>query len=382
MRSLISGFLLVCVVMFSSSLVAQIPTDTLTEREAELLRKKLDRELKKSTKTSSFRVFPAIYYTPETNLALGAVGMYAFKVSPKDTNLAYSRIMPSAIYTLNKQLLLSAKFEINLTTNWVATGQIGYYLYPYFFAGVGNDVDIDYREWYDAEYPLIELSLYRKMISPKFSVGPKMRFQNTTIQSVEDSGLLDIGNVTGAQGSAQTALGIGAKYDSRDYLLSPTKGWFVQGSSLWGDESLGGSYYDQFLLLDIRKYFPLFEKDVFALQVYSELHTGDVPFNLMAQLGGQNQMRGYRQGVYRDKQMMVYQAEYRSRLFFKYFGFAVFGSVGGIGTDFEEVNANYRYTYGAGLRISMIPEKRVFLRVDYGMGNGTNGLYIAIGEAF
>jgi hypothetical protein len=37
---------------------------------------------------------------------------------------------------------------------------------------------------------------------------------------------------------------------------------------------------------------------------------------------------------------------------------------------------------GAGIRFAWNPEERVNLRLDYGWGNNTSGLYITVTEAF
>ena len=48
-----------------------------------------------------------------------------------------------------------------------------------------------------------------------------------------------------------------------------------------------------------------------ALQAYAFINNGDVPLRSLASLGGANSMRGYYDGRYRDKDQIVFQAEYR-----------------------------------------------------------------------
>jgi outer membrane protein assembly factor BamA len=224
--------------------------------------------------------------------------------------------------------------------------------------------------------------VYRNVFSNSLSVGVRYDFQKSDVNPI-NQGLLDVGGYNGAHGSTQSSLGIGGRYDSRDYKLSATKGWYIDASGMWAEDWIGATYSDQFLVLDVRKYIPVSaKKDIIAVQVYSELHSGDVPFNLMSLLGGSERMRGYREGIYRDKQMLVYQLEYRSRIYFKYFAFALFANMGGIGNDFQEVNANYRYTVGGGLRYTPMPKERMFFRFDYAVGDHSQGFYIALGEAF
>lgn len=371
------GVFLLC---FHSSM-AQVHTDTLTQEESLALKKYLDQELKKSQRQSSFKVMPSIYYTPETDFAFGAVGIFQFKIKKGDSLLRQSQLVPSIIFTLNDQLLSQVQFDLYWNTHWSSRGRVGYMIYPYFYSGIGNAHDGEYKEWYDAKFPVFEADLYRK-VSKHLAFGVHYNFQNTKITSSPDS-LIGVGNVPGETGSTLSSVGIGFNWITRNHALSATQGWYVNGSAHWADKAFGGSYSDTYLKIDIRKYIPIFKKrDVLALQLFTENHFGEVPFNLMALLGGSEQMRGYRQGIYRDRQMVVYQAEYRSRLYFKYFGFVLFGNLGGVGDKLAEVNENYRYTLGAGLRYAPIPDERYFFRLDYGVGTGTQGLYISVGEAF
>lgn len=361
---------------------AQVFTDTLSVEESEMLQKHLDKELKRAQRKYTFQLLPIIYYTPETRMAFGAGGILRFKFDLKDSLLPVSRVTPTFVYTLNEQVLAQVGFDLHVNRKWRVFGDMGYFVYPYFFAGVGNNHNGESLEWYDATYPKLNLNVYRHVISDSISVGLRYDLQNSKITPV-DGGELELGEYPGVNGSVQSSIGFGFLYDSRDYQLSATKGWFADLSVMWADEWSGSSYNDQFIKLDIRKYLPIFSnKDVVALQFYSELHNGNVPFNLMSLLGGSERMRGYREGVFRDRQMLIYQVEYRSRLFFKYFGLAAFANLGGIGSNLEDVNANYRYTLGGGIRIAPVPTERYFIRLDYGVGHDTQGFYIAVGEAF
>ena len=379
LRFFLFGFI---VFMFSMNAKAQVITDTLTQEEAEDLRDRLDKQLKRSNRNLRFQFLPIIYFTPETKLALGASGIFSFKFDVNDSTLLRSQITPSFVYTFNKQMLAQVGYNLNINRNWLLKGRLGYFIYPYFFSGTGNDHDGKYKEWYDAEFPIVSLKLFRKVYKNSVSIGMLYDFQRTNISSISDS-LLKENSVNGAQGSTQSALGGSIVYDNRDFKLSSTSGWYGNVSLQFTDENLGASYQDQTIIFDLRKYISVSsKKDVLALQVYSETHQGDVPFNLMSMLGGSRLMRGYQQGVYRDRQMMVWQAEFRSRLLFKYFGFVLFGNYGAIGDKLEDLNNNYRYTYGVGLRFTPIPKDRYFIRFDYGRGKDTQGFYFAVGEAF
>ncbi|MFT4754938.1 MAG: outer membrane protein assembly factor BamA [Salibacteraceae bacterium] len=385
MKLWVKTFFIVCSLQFfgPTFTYAQVFTDTLSEAEAADIQKRIDKGLKQLDRKYTLQVLPLIYYTPETRMAFGAMSIVRFKFKYADSLLKVSNITPSFVYTQNEQMLAQVNFDLYTNKKWRFFGNAGYFIYPYFFNGVGNTLAADEVEWYDATYPKINLNVYRKLWSDSVSVGVKYAYQNSKITPLSNQ-VLDTGNYEGANGSVQSSIGVGVRYDSRSHLLSATSGWLADVSVNWTDEWSGATYKDQFILADIRTYIPVFKKkDIIALQVYTELHTGKVPFNLMSLLGGSEHMRGYREGEYRDRQMWVYQVEYRTRLFFKFVGLAAFVNMGGIGNDFEDVNQNYRFTYGGGLRIAPVPNERYFIRLDYGVNETSQGLfYIAIGEAF
>lgn len=370
------------VFVFLPEINAQVHTDTLSKEEVVQLQRQLERELRRANRKYRVQFLPILYYTPETRLAFGAGANVLFKFDYSDTLLPVSKVTPSFIYSQNQQLIANVGFDLYSNQFWRIYGDLGYYVYPYFFSGVGNGHDGQFLEWYDSDYPKLNFNVYRNLFNDSLSVGLLYDYQKTTVNP-QSGGLLEEGGYPGSEGSLQSGIGIGFRYDSRDFLLSATQGWFADFSWMWIDSWIGADYKDQFVTIDVRKYFPFAQKkDVMAFQVYSEMHFGDVPFNLMALLGGPERMRGYRQGIYRDRSMMVYQIEYRSRLFWKHFGVVAFANVGGIGDDFIEANSYPRFTFGGGLRIAVLPEERYFIRLDYGVGESTQGFYIAIGEAF
>ncbi len=119
-----------------------------------------------------------------------------------------------------------------------------------------------------------------------------------------------------------------------------------------------------------------------AFQGYGFLTVGDVPFNELAQMGGDMIMRGYFQGSYRDKNLLAFQSEYRLQVL-KRWGIVGFAGAGGISNamgDFELKNV--MPSYGGGLRFKINRKENVNLRMDYGFGNGQQNIYFFIAEAF
>mgnify|MGYP001586793466 CR=1 FL=1 len=109
---------------------------------------------------------------------------------------------------------------------------------------------------------------------------------------------------------------------------------------------------------------------------------GDVPFFQLPQIGGTSRLRGYPLGKYRDKHLIIAQAEFRFPIVWRFKG-VVFGGGGTVFGSAGE-SAKLRPNAGAGLRFEFDRRQKLHLRVDHGVGSGegNSGVYITLGEAF
>jgi hypothetical protein len=135
--------------------------------------------------------------------------------------------------------------------------------------------------------------------------------------------------------------------------------------------------------LDLRNYFAVAPDKVIATNLYMSVAGGDTPFYKLPGLGGQNRMRGYYEGRFRDDFYATLQAEYRQYFWWR-LGFVVFGGLGQVAPEVIKFNSNeFKYSFGAGLRLLFNKTEKVNLRVDLGFGdNGDSGIYFGLEEAF
>lgn len=352
---------------------------TVTPKEIAKLERRMSRSEKRQANNISWRFQPLITYAPETDWGFGGLATHQFSWHKYDTVTPLSTVQYYAMYTLNEQVLISANFNLNPSIKWRFTGELGYNIYPYFFAGIGNDHNGKYWEWYDAQYPLFKLSVYRNIKQSAWYAVGELYTQHTIISNTVDGGLLASTQPAGYNGSVQLQPSIGAQFNTRNFQTSATKGWYAQatiGTNLT-------DYTNNTAEVDVRKYFALgANQSVIAVQIYGVFNSEQVPFNLLPQLGGNRLMRGYRQGVYRDQQMIVYQLAYRSRLVWELLSFSAFANMGSVASNWWQLHENYRYTYGSGVRLAVDVEKRQFIRFDFAFNKEFNGFYFAIGEAF
>lgn len=150
------------------------------------------------------------------------------------------------------------------------------------------------------------------------------------------------------------------------------------------NEALGSDYTFTRFFLDLRAYFEPIRTHALAVQGFTNLMSGNVPFHMLSvlgQVGEQNLMRGYYMGRFRDNNISVLQTEYRMSVWWR-FGLAVFAAAGEVSHTVNGFNLNQlKYTYGAGIRYQIDTKEKINLRLDFGFGKNASGFYLTIGEA-
>jgi outer membrane translocation and assembly module TamA len=175
--------------------------------------------------------------------------------------------------------------------------------------------------------------------------------------------------------------------DNRHNVLNVRDGFFSELAFLHCSPSWGSTFKFSSVNSDTRFFKPIGKNNVFAAQLIGQFNSGDVPFNQLAQLGGENIMRGYYYGRYRDNHQLATQIEYRMLpiplRFTNRIGAAVFA---GTGTVFSQMNdlalSTLHFSGGAGLRFLLFPKKDIWTRLDYAITREGGGFYLFIGEAF
>jgi outer membrane protein assembly factor BamA len=330
-------------------------------------------------------ISPFAFYMPETDIVIGA-GIKRFYNFGKlnDSLTRVSNITGSFQYSLNGQYLLRSQYQIFTNhEKYYITGYLGYSRFPLVYYGIGNDIDMSKNETVSFNYFKFDNVAYRKIGKNSFA-GLGWRYFNMFNVKSKLNGMLESGKIEGSMGSKVSGLNISYLFDSRDNILTPSKGSYAQLIYSIHGGVTGSTHTFNRWQFDARTYFKPFAKrqDVLAFQGYGILSVGDVPFNELAQMGGEMIMRGYYQGSYRDKNLLAVQAEYRLQLLKRWgiVGFAGVGSINDAMNHFDLNNA--KPSYGGGLRFKINRKENVNVRVDYGFGNGQQNIYFFIAEAF
>jgi len=219
-------------------------------------------------------------------------------------------------------------------------------------------------------------------VRPNLYLGPRIAYAHSEIIEREADGLLAGDTVPGHQGGNLVGVGAVANWDSRDDHFFPLNGNLWELSSTWYGSALGSDYYYWAMNLDLRHYWQVGEDQVVAFRGLTHLIDGSPPFQRYSLLGGMESMRGYYEGRYRDKHLIVFQTEYRRPLW-RRLGVVFFGGVGDVADEIGRfTTGDLKLSLGWGLRFQMTPDEKINLRLDIGYGKDSSGMYITMNEAF
>ena len=333
-------------------------------------------------KKNKFSGFPVVYYAPETKVAVGVFGAYTF-YNKNDSNQKYpSQIQIGAAYTFNKQLLIYFPFRIYTKhSNFTAYGEAGYYKYSYFFYGIGNNQAIDYKELYKVNFPRIRINLLKK-IGPNLLMGVRYWLEDYKIKETEPGKQLASDTIAGIKNNLISGFGPVFNFDSRDNIIYPLKGLFIDAGIQFYGSVTGSNYRYNRYTVDASLFISNKKKSVYAFNLLGDFLAGDrVPFNQLALIGGNKKMRGYYEGRYRDKNLIALAAEFRFQIY-KRFGAVTFANAGAVNEQLKNIFSQIRTSVGVGGRYALNKSEKLNIRLDVAFGKNTSGIYFTIGEAF
>jgi hypothetical protein len=339
-----------------------------------------DTAIKKTPK--NLLAFPFIVRSDETNWGIGGITARFFKPGKKDTTVRTSDANILGLYTLRQQLILVLSSTIYFPReDHIARFQASYSYYPDDFWGLGDHTSYTAKEGFSQKQYFFNPQ-FLKRVHKNMYLGVTYEYQHTGPVSYTPGGLFDQENITGRYGGNTSGIGPILSWDTRNNAYSPDHGGFAEIQYVYFRQFEGSDFNFTVLSIDLRKFFKLSEKSVFAVQGLAGLTFGNTPFRKLEELGGTDMMRGYYGGRYTDKCLMAYQAEYRRFLFWRIgmVAFAATGEVGSTPTAFTL--SGLHYTGGGGLRFALSKEEKLNLRIDYGMAVHSNAFTVQLREAF
>jgi hypothetical protein len=325
--------------------------------------------------------YPYIFYSPETEFAIGGALIFSMRTDV-DPNTKASNAMLSGYYSEKGSYDLFLNPEVFLVgEKYYITASIDYYRFVDKFWGIGdNTPDIDSAGYVrNALWTNIEadVSIYGAL-----KLGVNYDLNYTSAIDKQSNPYLLAGDLTGTEGGVSSGVGLVLFVDTRNNAFSPSEGGSYKLSMLNAAPYFGSKFTFTRWILDARHYTALSKSIVLALQVYGSIVAGTPPFYMFPALGGDNIMRGYYEGRYRDKIYWAAQAEFRVRLTNRW-GFVAFAGAGDVSGDFPGFRlADIKPSFGLGVRFMLDTDELLNVRADFARGRDTDGLYFNAKEAF
>lgn len=335
-----------------------------------------------------FLVYPTLGYAPETSWEFGLSSLFVY-YAKKDTTNRLSQVKGWSFITLEKQYGFWFNNAIYSHENkWFFLGRARYQHFPLLYYGIGPNTDRHEDALVDANYLLIKERILRQ-VKGSLYVGAEIDFQGLYKVDFDTSGAESpLDYPLGHEGSQNFSAGLGIVYDNLHNALNARHGVFSELSFLHSNTAWGSDYTFTSIFTDNRLYHPVNKRDVLAVQAYGQFTFGDVPFNQLALLGGEELMRGYYTGRFRDNNYIASQVEYRFLPFtdkkpFSRIGGALFMGAGTVFSDTDPLKLNqFVLAGGGGVRFLIFKEKDIYTRFDVAFTKEGPGYYVFIGEAF
>lgn len=358
----------------------QIPTDSIIRNN---LFHRIYRYLQQSNevrndKKFDFSIIGGPHFSRDTKLGLGIVASGLYRLDRTDPALSPSNISLYGDITTTGFYLLGIDGNTIFPRDLYRLDVNMYFfsfLSQYWGIGYENGKRNDGYTRYKRKEMQIKLDFYRK-IAPNTFIGITGMYRRVNGKDFKDIRFLE------GERNKVSSLGGGVilTYDSQDFIPNPYKGTYAKIEHTFFPKFPGNGYSFQRTDLQIRHYDRLWKGAVLAYDFSGTFNSGNIPWSMVALLGGPYRMRGYYEGQYRDNNLIEAQIELRQKVY-KRHGVVVWGGAGNVFPKFNKFR--WRETlpsYGFGYRWEF--KNRVNIRLDYGIGKGQSSFYFNINEAF
>ncbi|MEZ9821834.1 BamA/TamA family outer membrane protein [Shewanella sp. 10N.286.45.A1] len=330
---------------------------------------------------------PTAYYTPEKKFGVGLLMVGLYKTDGAKADEQPSSLVLNSFVSMNN----SYGVEVENMTFFNGGKQrllLGLELHNeasvYYGQGIEDgNVDANHHEFEEQVYSFKPRWMSEVADNYFLGVGADLTYASADKLELVETGL-PVDADTTLPSNFSSGVVVTSTYDSRDYRLNATKGWLFQmDAGLYQNSKYSAfSTYN----LELANYIDLSSTSLLssapgliAWQVQGKFTDGDVPWNMLPDLGGSSAMRGYIKGRYRDKQMMMGQVEYRLPIFQRY-GMVFWGGVGSVASKVSDLNEELMTSYGTGFRFKI--KDNINLRLDIGVGENETNFYLNVNEVF
>lgn len=326
-----------------------------------------------------FLAIPILFYGEETNWGGGVSAGYYFT---KEGKGKASNIQGNLVYTLKNQasITILPKFYTE-NRDFFYSGHLKADYYPDKFFGIGRNTPDSLEENYISKD--VSLLIQRqRVLFDAIMVGIQGQLSYYEVDDMEKGEELIKETINGTKPFFTSGLGLLATWDTRDNFFYPSDGEFYKASLMINSKIFGSQLEFSKLTIDLRNYYPIIGRHLFSLQIYGDFAWGKVPFQYLPAVGGNDILRGYYKGRYRDNNLIAAQIEYRFPIY-RWLKGSMFGSAGDVSNEIDDMRLKeVRVSYGFGLRARVNPAN-VHLRFDVGFTpDNKPAFYFTANEAF
>lgn len=335
-----------------------------------------------SRKNIDWGVLPGPFFTPELGLGLGVAFVGLYRPDKQDLESQISTASISGFLSSNGAFGFGLDnysfFEANrwrLFINGLIENK------PTYFWGTGFSSgrnDRGKQAYTSQELSLRPILYYRVATDTYFGAG--WSFSSGHAKSIEDKWKGTFSQAEDGPSALSSGATAAFTYDSRDFVPNPSRGQVLTVTYTYFSTALGGDTNFSSVENQYSLYHRLNEKSVLAWDLHGRFTHGDVPWNMLSNLGNSRRMRGYYEGRYRDRDVVDTQLEYRRKLSWRH-GVVAWLGTGTMSQHSEDLGkSSWLPSVGVGYRFEFKP--RMNVRLDYGVGKSSSGFYFQVGEAF
>lgn len=332
------------------------------------------------SKKIDFGIIGGPFYSSATGVGIGLMASGIYRTDRSDESLPLSNMSIFANISTTGMMTVGAKgTNIFPHERYKLDYNLSFYTFPSKIWGIGYDAANNKAN--EQKYSRIKFEAKPRFLFRVFEnayVGPVVNFQYVKMTSLKDEVIALVG--TDETNFMSLGAGLSLNYDSRDVVTNASRGWLFQLDQLFMPAFLGNDHKYIMTDLTVCTYKRAWKGAIIAGELHSQLNFQDVPWPMMAYVGGPFRMRGYYEGRYRDKSIVEMQLELRQHIWRRN-GIAVWVAAANVFPEFDQMR--WRKTLlncGVGYRWAF--KENVNVRFDIGATKNGIGFAFNVNEAF
>lgn len=334
----------------------------------------------KPNKKIDFGIIGGPHYASDTGVGLGLVASALYSTDRSDSTLELSNASLYSDVSSKGFLMIGLRGNTFLPRKRY---RLDYRLYVYTFPSYlwGFSYPESDNDDNKSKYSRTKFEVMARFLMPlnRYSyLGPIARYQYVHAYKLKDHApeLLGGRPLT----VSDVSVGVSYTFDSRDFMLNASRGWFVQADLTANPTFLGNNNTYWSGELQVATYRRAWRGAILAGELHTRQSVGSVPWPMLSDVGSSNRMRGYYEGRYRDKNVVDAQVELRQHIWHRN-GLVVWLGAAEVFPDYGSLRFR-RILPNAGVGYRWQFKKGVNVRLDYGFSRNGTGFIFNINEAF